>query len=84
MKRSVWQSNYSLLISELKVLRDSASITQSQLAKKLDKQQSYVSKYESGERRLDFLEVMEICNALNVNFPEFVFSFQEKLKKSYI
>lgn len=41
-------------------------ITQVQLALSLGKPQSYVSKYESGERRLDVIEFMLICKALSV------------------
>lgn len=40
--------------------------TQVDLASSLGKPQSYVSKYESGERRLDVIEFMLICKALSV------------------
>lgn len=47
-------------------------MTQVELAARLGQHQSFVSKYETGERRLDFLEVREICGALQVSFPGFV------------
>ncbi len=42
------------------------------LANRLQRPQSYVSKYESGERRLDLLELKQICCALGTSLEEFV------------
>jgi len=47
----------------MKNIRKESGLTQAQLAARIHKPQSYISKYESGERRLDFIEVMEICDA---------------------
>jgi len=63
MKKSVWQEKYNVLFTELRNIRKASGLTQVQLAVKLDKPQSYVSKYESGERNLDFVEVLTVCNA---------------------
>ena len=52
------------LISFLIQLRKEAGLTQDQVAKILGKPQSFVSKYESGERSLDFIEVIELIEAL--------------------
>ena len=48
----------------LKKIRVDKGITQLQLANSLKKPQSFVSKYESGERRIDIREFIHICNAL--------------------
>lgn len=42
------------------------ALTQSQVAARLGKPQSYVSKYESGERRLDVVEFLEVCKSINI------------------
>ncbi len=42
-------------------------LTQSEVAARLRKPQSYVSKYESGERRLDVIEFLEVCEAISVS-----------------
>ena len=47
--------------------RKSANLTQTELSKRLNKPQSYVSKYERGERRLDIIEFLEISDALNID-----------------
>lgn len=61
MKKSVWQEKYKKLSTELRAIRTAAGYTQVQLAEKLGKPQSYVSKYESGDRYLDFIEVLDVC-----------------------
>lgn len=47
--------------------RKESGLTQADLSIKLRRPQSFVSKYESGERRLDVIEFLEICDALDVN-----------------
>ena len=42
------------------------------LAERLRLPQSYVSKYESGERRLDLLELRQVCNALGISLEAFI------------
>jgi hypothetical protein len=38
--------------------------------------QSFVSKYESGERHLEFVEVAEICSALGIRLADLVRRFE--------
>lgn len=66
MANKLWDQRRKALTEILKQLRVEAGITQIDMAKRLEKPQSYVSKYESGERKLDFVEVMDICEALVV------------------
>ena len=61
----VWDTKYQQFRQSLKCIRQNSGLTQVALAGKLDKPQSYVSKYENGERRLDFIEVLEVCEACN-------------------
>ena len=48
------------------VAREEVGLTQADLAKRLDEPQSFVSKYESGDRDLDLTQFILICNALYV------------------
>lgn len=54
------------LISFLVQIRKEAGMTQDQVAKALGKPQSYVSKYENGERSLDFIEVIDVIEVLEL------------------
>jgi len=51
----------------LTAAREAQQLTQVQLAKRLGRPQSYVSKYESGDRRLDLVEFLEVCAAVQMD-----------------
>lgn len=65
----------------LKTLRVGKGITQLELAELLKKPQSFVSKYESGERRIDVFEFIAICRALNEE-PEKTIKILEMERKN--
>jgi transcriptional regulator with XRE-family HTH domain len=52
--------------------RKDAGLTQTEVAVRLGRLQSYVSKYECGERRLDLIEFLEIADVLNLNIESFI------------
>lgn len=52
--------------------RENSGMTQVQVAELLSKPQSFVSKYERGERRLDFTEFIEIAAALKIDVHAFI------------
>ena len=54
------------------MLRTEKAVRQRDLADRLGVPQSYVSKYESGERRLDIGELIQICRALNTPLRDFI------------
>ena len=66
MARSVFTHRYERLRGALIRARRDVDLTQIALAKKLRKPQSFVSKYERGERRLDVVEFIEVAEALKV------------------
>jgi transcriptional regulator with XRE-family HTH domain len=63
---------HKILLNLLKKTRVEAGLRQVDLAKKLRVPQSMISKYEVGERRIDLLEVRDICSALGISLVEFV------------
>jgi transcriptional regulator with XRE-family HTH domain len=67
MARSPITEQYSGLREALADARRSKGITQTDLSDRLAKPQSYVSKFERGERRIDLIEVFEIAEALEVD-----------------
>jgi transcriptional regulator with XRE-family HTH domain len=65
----------------LKQQRTSKKLTQVELAARLGQPQSYVSKYENGERRLDFVETFLVCQALGIEVEQFAALFADRLEK---
>lgn len=61
-------------------IRMTAQLTQTQLSKKLGHPQSYVSKYEAGQRKLTLTEIREICLCCGVTLREFVELFEQELE----
>lgn len=64
--------NEQTLLALLRSARREAGMRQVDLANRLQRPQSYVSKYESGERRLDLLELRQICKALGISLEAFI------------
>ena len=56
----------------MKEMRLAAGLTQAHLAGRLDRPQSFVAKYEGGERRLDVVEFMEVAEAIGFDPAEFI------------
>lgn len=63
---------YEKLQDLLKQARADAGFTQAEVAKRISKPQSYVSKYESGERRLDVVEFVEVAEAIGIKPDELI------------
>jgi len=71
VRKSIHSSQHRQLLALLRQLRTDAGLTQAELARRIQKDQTFVSKYESGERRLDVLELREICSAVGITLVEF-------------
>lgn len=67
MKKSVHADAYLAVIQALKDARVSARLTQTEVGKRLKRPQSFVAKYERGERRLDILEFALVARALGID-----------------
>ena len=67
MQKSLKSPEYARLIAMLVAVRKKAEIRQQVLAKKLGKPQSFVAKYEGGERRIDAVEFIAIARALEAD-----------------
>jgi transcriptional regulator with XRE-family HTH domain len=80
MPKSIFSKQQEQLQNLLRQARIDASLTQSDLAKRLGQPQSFVSKYESGERALDLVELRRICNAVGVSVLDLVRKWENSLK----
>lgn len=66
----------------LKQLREAKGIRQVEIAEKLGVPQSFISKYESGIRRLDVLELRRICQILGISLQDFIKQLEERLNEA--
>ena len=77
MKKSVHSPPQLMLQSMLRDARLSAGLTQYDLADKLGRPQSFISKYEAGDRLLDVVELLTVLRAIGVVPAQFVASLDE-------
>lgn len=71
MEKSLFAQDYRLFLRQLRSARKRAGLTQEQLAIRLKETQSFVSKCERGERRIDVIELRSFCKAIGISFSEF-------------
>lgn len=72
MSKSVHSSEYKTVIKKLREAREAAGLTQQEAAEKLGKPQSYISKIERGERRIDVTELAELARMYNKKVSYFL------------
>ena len=72
MEKSIFTKEYVLFLNNLRVARKTAGLTQEELAERLKQTQSFVSKCERGERRIDIVELRAFCQAIGISFSDFV------------
>ena len=67
LPKSIYSPTYERFLAEMRKVRSAAGITQVEAAKRLGRPQSFVSKCESGERRIDVAEFLAFCDAYGVD-----------------
>jgi transcriptional regulator with XRE-family HTH domain len=70
MNKSQHTAKYKKLVRELKVARVRAGLTQLDVAAKLGVYTSFVSKCESGERKVDVIELAEFCHVYGLRVSQ--------------
>ena len=65
--KTIYQDRYEVLVQTLICARKQLSFTQAELAKRLNKPQSYIAKIEGKDRKLDVLEFIDLCKILQLD-----------------
>lgn len=81
MPNPIHEARYVVFREMLTETRLANGMLQSEVADALHKAQSFVSKYERGERRLDFCEFIELAEILKIDVLDFIKSYKHQLKK---
>lgn len=79
MDKSPFSKEYKIFIELLKEQRMQAGVTQSDLADALQEKQSFISKCERGERRLDIIELHNFCSAIGLSLTVFTKELEKRL-----
>ena len=77
VQASIRSEEMARLCALLRELRVQAGLRQQDLADRLGEPQSFVSKYEAGERRLDLIELDQVCDALETDLVSLVQRFKQ-------
>jgi transcriptional regulator with XRE-family HTH domain len=81
MDKKLYTRQQQILLELLRELRQEAGLRQQDVADLINEPQSFVSKYEIGERRLDILELREVCHVLGVSLEDFAARLDERLRR---
>jgi transcriptional regulator with XRE-family HTH domain len=80
MQKSINSQTYAHFLDCLRETREAAGLTQADLAERLRETQSFVSKCERGERRMDIVELRRFCVAMGTTLDKFIKCFERKLR----
>jgi len=72
MNKTIHLKEYKQIVEKLKIARRQAGITQKIAAIKLKKPQSYISKVEAGEQRIDIIELKKFANLYKKDINYFI------------
>lgn len=72
MGKSIRTKEYSIFVKNLRNAREEVKMTQVQVAKKLKRPQSYISKCEAGEQRIDVVELNKFAKLYKKELNYFI------------
>lgn len=80
MPKTLYRPENTILRTQLRRAREAASLTQLDLSDAIGKSQTFVSDVERGVRRLDIVELWEMCRAMGLDLTAFVAEFQAEVE----
>lgn len=80
MHKSIGTRSYAHFLAVLREERVKAGVSQDEMAARLGETQSFVSKCERGERRMDIIELREFCKAIGLSLEKFVKQLERGLR----
>ena len=81
MEKTIHSRDYAAFLRVFRESRRRAGLTQIDLARKVGESQSFVSKCERGERRIDVVELRAFCRAFDLTLKQFVASFERAVER---
>jgi transcriptional regulator with XRE-family HTH domain len=81
MSKTIYRPEHTVLLSLLKKHRKAAGLTQVQCSKALGRPQSFMSDVESGTRRLDIVQLRDLCKVLGIGLTDLIAEFEKSLSE---
>lgn len=81
MPKTIYRPEHAVLLSLLKKHRKAAGLTQVQCSKALERPQSFMSDVESGTRRLDIVQLRDLCKVLRIGLVDLIVEFEKSLSE---
>jgi transcriptional regulator with XRE-family HTH domain len=72
MTKSLYDPQYIEMIAQIRALREEKGISQAKLGSRIGKDQSFISRIEMCDRRIDLIEALRICEALEIRLEEII------------
>ncbi len=82
MTKALYRQEHQVLIKLLRTIRENANLTQSECSRALGRPQSFMSDVEKGLRRLDIVQLRDLCAVLGYELPRFISEYEEALVAS--
>lgn len=80
MQKSIHSARYAVFLRVLRNARQRAGLTQAEVARKIGETQTFVSKCERGERRIDVIELRTFCRAFGISLKQFVSRLEKAIR----
>ena len=81
MSKSAFSKTHAVLVQTLIDARREKGILQADLARRLGKDQSFISRIEGGQRRVDMVEFLEYAEALGIEPRQLFTTFMDALQR---
>nr|WP_318293739.1 helix-turn-helix domain-containing protein [Pseudomonas cichorii] len=79
MARALYRREHQVLIKLLRTVRENANLTQAECSRALGRPQSFMSDVEKGLRRLDLVQLRDLCEVTGYELPQFIREYEETL-----
>ncbi|WP_417695371.1 helix-turn-helix domain-containing protein [Pseudomonas sp.] len=81
MPKAIYRSEYDVFLTLLKARRVKAGLTQVECSNSLGRPQSFMSDVERGVRRLDIIQISDLCSVLGCDLVELIQEFSDEIRK---
>lgn len=81
MSKTLYTREHDILLKVIRATRAKSGLTQAQCSAALGRPQSFISDVERGVRRLDIIQLRELCHVLNVSLPTFVKLLEDEIRR---